>query len=127
MANIFAEREIFFRISYAAVVVTGLPDLMREAQFFFRPKGKSAFDELHRSLQSLNRSDQQVKVIRHDHKLMQEILSLGAIVKQNVDEQPGHSVRLKNVPLLKCGSGNEVAAISSVAAAGSGHGMHLSG
>jgi hypothetical protein len=34
---------------------------------------------------------------------------------------------LKNVPLLKCRGGDEIATISRVASAGSGHGRHLSG
>jgi hypothetical protein len=68
-----------------------------------------------------------MEMIWHYNELMQEILSLSAIVKQIFDEKPSHSLRLKNVPLLKCGGRDEVAAISSVAVAGSGHGMHLSG
>ncbi|MGC1371349.1 MAG: hypothetical protein WA824_04345 [Candidatus Sulfotelmatobacter sp.] len=66
-------------------------------------------------------------MIWHDHKFMQQISSLLAIVKQNVDKQAGHSVGLKNAAFLKCGSGNEVAAVTYIASAGCGHGMHLSG
>jgi hypothetical protein len=58
---------------------------------------------------------------------MQQILSLCAIVKENVKKEASHSVGLKNVALLKCRGSDEVATVSGIAATGSGHGGHLSG
>jgi hypothetical protein len=41
-------------------------------------------------------------------------------VKEDIDKEPGHSVGLKQVSLLKCRSRDEVATVSGVASAGSG-------
>ena len=68
-----------------------------------------------------------MEMVWHHDKLMQQILSLRTIVKEDVKKEPGHSLGLKNVLLLECGSGDEVATVSGIAAAGSGHGGHLSG
>ena len=68
-----------------------------------------------------------MEMVRHDDKFMQQILSLPTIVKEDVEKETSHSVRLKNVLLLECGSGDEVATVSGIASTGSGHGGHLSG
>lgn len=68
-----------------------------------------------------------MKVVRHDHKFMQQIFSLLAIVEQNVDEKTSHSAGLKNVSFLKRGSGDEVTTVTCIASAWSGHGKRLSG
>ena len=68
-----------------------------------------------------------MEMIWHHDKLMQQIHSLGTIVKEDIDKEAGHSVRLKDVALLKCRSRDEVAAVSGIAAARSGHAGHLSG
>ena len=68
-----------------------------------------------------------MKMVWHHDKLMQQILSSRTIVKQDVEKETSHSVGLKDVLLLECGSSDEVATVSGIAAAGSGHGRHLSG
>jgi hypothetical protein len=40
-------------------------------------------------------------MVGHDYKFMEQIFCLTAVVEQNIDKKAGHSVRLKNVPLLK--------------------------
>jgi len=68
-----------------------------------------------------------MEMVWHHDKLIQQILSSGPIVKKNVDKKVGHSVGLKDVALVKCRGSDEVATVSGIAAAGSGHGAHLSG
>ena len=68
-----------------------------------------------------------MKVVRHHHKFMQQILSLLAVVIQDINKQASHSIRLKNVSLLERRGGDEVATVSGGASTGSGHGVHLSG
>jgi len=68
-----------------------------------------------------------MEMVWHHDKLMQQILSSRTIVKEDVEEQARHAVGLQNVALLKCRSSDEVATVSGIAAAGSGHGRHLSG
>jgi len=49
-----------------------------------------------------------MEVIGHKHKFMQQIFALPAVVLQNFNEELRHSLRLKQAPLLKSGSGDEV-------------------
>jgi len=55
-------------------------------------------------------------MVLHLHKLVQQIFSPLAVVKKDINKRTGHSVGLKNVLLLECGSGDEVATVSSIAA-----------
>jgi len=68
-----------------------------------------------------------MKMVWHHDKLMQQILSPRTIVKEDINKHTGHPVGLKNVLLLECRGSDEVAAVSGIAAVGSGHGGHLSG
>src|SRR5437764_14874516 len=100
---------------------------MHEFHVSLFAKSKASLDQLHRSLQRFPRTNQQMEMVWHHHKLVQEILSPGPIVKQDIEKEPRHSVGLKNIALLKCRAGDEVATGSGIAAARSGHGRHLSG
>jgi hypothetical protein len=100
---------------------------MHESQLPFRPKRETAFDQLHCSFQRFTWSDQQMEMIWHHDKLMQQIFFMQTIVMKDIDEEASHSVGLKDVALLKCRSGDEVATASGIPAAGSRHGGHLSG
>src|SRR5205809_7836934 len=62
-----------------------------------------------------------MEVIGHKHKFMQQIFALPAVVLQNFNEELRHSLRLKQAPLLKRGSGDEVDGVSFVAAGRSSH------
>src|SRR5438309_2239674 len=62
-----------------------------------------------------------MEVIGHKHKFMQQIFALPAAVLQNFNEELRHSLRLKQAPLLKSGSGDEVDAVSCVAAGRNSH------
>jgi hypothetical protein len=99
---------------------------MHESQFSFGSKRKSAFDQLHRSFQRFTRTNQQMEMVWHHDKLMQQILPSRTILKENVEKEAGHSLGLKNIALLKCGGSDEVATVSSIAAPGSGHGKGTS-
>src|SRR5438067_7648755 len=93
--------------SRTPIIEARLPNLMHESQFSLCPKRKSALDQLDRSLQRFPRTNQQMEMVWHHHKLVQEILSPGPIVKQDIEKEPRHSVGLKNIALLKCRAGDE--------------------
>ena len=49
-----------------------------------------------------------MNMVRHNHKLMQQIFPLIAIAEQNIQEQPSHSVRLEHAHFLITGGGEKV-------------------
>jgi hypothetical protein len=56
-----------------------------------------------------------MEMVWHD-KFMQQMLFLRTILKEDVEKEAGHSVELKDLLLLECGSGDEVATVSGIAA-----------
>jgi hypothetical protein len=100
---------------------------MYASKFSFLPKKKNRLVQLHRSFQRFPQTIQQVEMVLHHDKLMQQILSFCPIMKQEIEKEPGHSVTLKDIALLKCRRSDEVSTVSGIAAPGSGHGRHLSG
>src|SRR5205807_8169907 len=110
--NISTEGEIFFSVPHPPIIVAGLPDFMDESQLFFRSKREPAFDHLHSSFQSVDRSDQQVKMIGHHNELMQQVFVSLPVMKQDVNEKAGHSIGLQYIPLLKCRGCDEIATVS---------------
>jgi hypothetical protein len=69
-----------------------LPYERPECQFLPDPEGKSAFDVLTDFFQrDVSRGrDDQMEVVRHNHKLMQEIAALATIVLKDVEKQSCH-------------------------------------
>src|SRR5581483_2332993 len=94
LSNVLSKSEIFSCTPYPPIIEAGLPNLMQESQCFSCPKRKTALDELHCSFQRFPRSDEQMKVVRHHDKLMQQISSFCTIVKEDVDKEASHPVRL---------------------------------
>jgi hypothetical protein len=62
-----------------------------------------------------------MKVVGHQHKLMEQIFCLITIFEQHLHKEIGHSLRLEKAFLLKSGCSDEVCAIPGVA---SGWGCH---
>jgi hypothetical protein len=60
-------------------------------------------------------------MIWHQHKSMQKVAVLAAVVHQDFHKKPGHSFRLKKTASLKCGSCDEVCARAGVASVGNCH------
>ena len=85
--NVLPERRVFPLVSYPVVMKTRLPDFWVETQLPFCPKRKPSFNELQAALESLHWSDEQMKVVGHDHKLVKKILALLAVAKQNINQQ----------------------------------------
>jgi hypothetical protein len=77
--------------------IIGIPDSMicktRLPGRQTRPQSEreSSLDELNRSLQRYlsRRRNQRMKMVGHDHEIMQEISALFAIVEEDIDEQIG--------------------------------------
>jgi hypothetical protein len=63
-----------------------------------------------------------MEMVWHDNKLVQQIFFFRAIVTEDVEKEASHSVGLKDVALLKCRGSDEVATVSGITAAWSGHG-----
>ena len=125
--NVAAECAVLFPVSYPPIIEALRPDLACESNFFLCSKGKPAFDELQRPLQAQSWREQQVKMIGHQDKFMEEIFLLSAVAKQDVHKQIGHPVGLKQTVFLEGGGSDEVSAVSSVASVWSGHEPDLSG
>ena len=53
-----------------------------------------------------------MKVIRHHRKFIEPVFLLPPIVKENINEELRHPIRLQNAPLLKRRSGDEVTSVS---------------
>src|SRR5260370_12918818 len=62
-----------------------------------------------------------MKVISHQHELMQKKLALIPIIKHYLKEQVCHPLRLKHRFLLGCARGDEISAVSSIASVRSCH------
>lgn len=60
-------------------------------------KRKSSLDELDSPFQRYfgRRSDQRMKVVGHDHEVMEKIFPLAAVMKEDVDKQVSHGIALK--------------------------------
>ncbi len=63
---------ILLPIPHSMVIETCLPNFPSTTQLLLCPKRKSALDQLQRPFQSQRRSNQQVKMIWHNHKLMEQ-------------------------------------------------------
>lgn len=78
--------------------------------FFPTCTGKATFDALHAALQGLviSRGNQGMQMIRHDHKSVEKISSLLAVMKDQFAEQGGVCVALKERAAFRNDGGNEI-------------------
>jgi hypothetical protein len=60
-------------------------------------------------------------MIRHDHKVMDQEVVVVSIMKEHINQEPAHPVRLEKVLFLKGRSGYEVNSVSRVSAKRGGH------
>ena len=119
--NVLPKGTVFFDIPDPPIIEARLPDFTAKAQFLPSSEREAAFDQLQGSLQCDGRCNQHMEVIGHQHKFVQQIFALPAVVQQNFNEELRHSFGLKQALFLKCGSGDEVGAVSRVATVRSSH------
>ncbi len=102
---------IILRISNAMIRETLLPD----PNLLFLPKtiGISPLDELHGPLHrdSRRRRKQDMKMVRHYDKLVQQIFPLITVVQKHVDQEERPSVFTKNRHSLPRNRGDEESAL----------------
>jgi hypothetical protein len=113
--NVLPKGTVFFDIPDPPIIAARLPDFTAKAQFLPSSERETAFDQLQGSLQCDGRCNQHMEAIGHQHKFVQQIFALPAVMQQNFNEELRHSFGLKQAPFLKCGSGDEVGAVSRVA------------
>src|SRR5258708_24538268 len=94
-------KETYSAASHPAIIETGLPDSSSETKCLSRAKREAALDELNGFLQSNNRSDQQMKMIRHDDKFVQLIFALVPLLKECFHKEARHPIRLEKCFLLE--------------------------
>lgn len=72
----------------AVIDVTPLPNLQRSAQLLAGAMRETAFDVLHgaRDRRRRPRREQKMEMVWHQHKLMQEVIPLTAIVVEHFEE-----------------------------------------
>jgi len=77
--------------------ISALPNLASKSQFLAGPKGKAAFDQLHRFLKTYLawNCHQDVNVVRYDDKVVNGQLLGLCIRPQNVDEEICHAISLE--------------------------------
>ena len=77
--------------------------------FSFRAIGETSFDELECLFQrDLHcRCQQQMEVIGHDHKFMQQKAPLSTILRKNIHQKLSHAIGLKKRAAAGCRRGHE--------------------
>ena len=99
--------------SYPPVHKTWLPYISFGFQVLIELERESALGKLHGPLQSnLAGSEDQVDVIWHDNKFMQQIFSLSSIVQQNFNKQPRNFFHLKEAFSLQHICSNKICRFS---------------
>ena len=75
----------------------------------FCPKRETALDELECFFQRdfRRRRQQQMEVIRHNHKLMQQKPLLATILHKNIQQKLSHAIGLKKRAASGCRRGHE--------------------
>jgi hypothetical protein len=88
---------------------TGLPYFISEVKLSFRAKGEAAFDELHGLFQRdfCGRRQQQVEVVWHNHKFMQQKAPLFSIFGENINQELSHAIGLEKCPPARSGRGDK--------------------
>ena len=96
-------------IANAVIHETCLPYFKRKRIFPFRAKGETALNELQCLFQRYfrRRCKEQMKVIGHDHKVMQEKPPLSAILRKNIDQKLGHAIGLEKRATSGCRRAHE--------------------
>lgn len=101
LANVVRIGKKLLNMPDPTIVVTRLSDLMHDAKFSPCPERESTFDQLHGSLQSHDRSDEEMEMIRHDHKVMEQKFTLVSVMEENVNKKLPHPVRLEKISFLE--------------------------
>src|SRR5208337_4054620 len=91
-----------------------LPNRSAKPEFASCQKRKTAFDQLNRLLHGhlLVHRDQHVEVVGHDHKFVEKILLLLAIVIEHIDQETRCASRLQKSSFLASRGSDEECAIS---------------
>jgi len=103
LVDVLAESFILQHIAHATVVKTVFPDVSAITEFFPGSVGESALDKLHRFFQSLVGSQEEMEMIRHEHKFMEQEFALISVVSQYFQKELRHAVGLKDADLLISG------------------------
>ena len=100
--NIFSDTREGLTVIHPDFRKSLLPNRSAESEIASCTKGKTALDQLNGFLHGHPgpHSDQRVEVVGHDHKFVEQIFSLLAIVIQYVDQKTGGANRLKKSSFL---------------------------
>src|SRR5689334_6462501 len=102
LPDVILELLVFQRISQSPVQKARLPDHSLSLQLLVQLKRKPTLDKLHSSLQSdFSWGQDQMEMVGHDHKLVQQVLLLRSVIQQNLNEEAGDFLYLKEASLFK--------------------------
>ena len=90
---------VVFSIANPVVSKSSPPYLRIGSKFLISPVRKTTLDQLNRPLQRACRRDQQVKMIRHENKFVQQV-RLTPVVQEVLEKQPGPCFCTKQSPAL---------------------------
>jgi hypothetical protein len=109
LPDVIFEPLIFERISYPPVKKTSLPDLSLGLQFLVQLKREATFNKLHGPFQSdPGWCQDQMEMVGHDHKLMQQVFLLRSVTQQHLNEETGNLIYLKQASLFQNICGNKI-------------------
>jgi hypothetical protein len=96
-------------VANAVIHETCLPYFKSKMNFPFRAIGETALDELQCLFQRdfRCRCQQQMEVIGHNHKFMQQKPPLSTILRKNIHQKLSHAIGLKKRAASGCRRGHE--------------------
>jgi len=96
-------------IANAVIHETCLPYFKSKMNFTFRAKRKPALDELQCLFQRYFRCgcEQQMEMVGHDDKVMQQKPPLSSIIRKNIDQKLSHAIGLEKRATSGCGRAHE--------------------
>src|SRR5882724_697935 len=82
--DVLPKLAVLLPVPNAPIIEAGLPNLATVAQLFPGAIREPTLDELHCSLDRVGWSKEQMNMVWHDHKLMQQVFPLVSIAEEHV-------------------------------------------
>jgi hypothetical protein len=102
LPNVIFKVPVFKAISDSPIRKTCLPGFSLNLQPLIELKGEAALHKLNGTLQrDSGRSKDQMKMVGHDNKFMQQVLFLRSVIQQDFNEEPAYLVALEQASFSK--------------------------
>jgi hypothetical protein len=102
LPDVIFEPLVFERVSDPPIHEACLPYFSFDLQILIKPERESSLNQLHSPFQGdLSWSNDQVEMVRHENKFMQQILFLCSVMQQDLSEELGDFLHLEKALSLK--------------------------